>query len=99
MSRRFLTEVLALCRRTGGDGATLVAGLQAGEVKGFRQEKARSVARYLTDHGYIDPRTPLADEILQERVHQAVAPRLKRGELSASEVAALVHELSATVGS
>jgi len=99
VSRRFLAEVLALCRRTGGDGATLVAGLQAGEVKGFRQEKARSVARYLTEHGYIDRRTPLADESLQERVHQAVAPRLKRGELSVSEVAALVHELSATVGS
>jgi hypothetical protein len=69
VSDRFLDEVSALAEGAGGDAEALLAGLERGEVKGFRKDKLDQLAAFLREEGYLDDRPVLtAIELRQAAV-------------------------------
>jgi hypothetical protein len=69
VSDRFLDEVSALAEGAGGDAEALLAGLERGEVKGFRKDKLDQLAAFLREEGYLDDRPALtAIELRQAAV-------------------------------
>ncbi|NBB85158.1 MAG: AAA family ATPase [Bacteroidetes bacterium] len=79
VSETFMKRVAALNDRLCGDGAALVAALQAGEVKRFHTQKADELEAYLQAEGYLDPSPRLDADEIRTRVLMAVAEPLKEG--------------------
>lgn len=63
----FLDRVAALAAACDGDAAALLAGLEAGEVKGFRTAAIELLREELEASGHLDPAEPLDAAALRER--------------------------------
>jgi hypothetical protein len=58
VSDTFLERVAALAAELDGDGAALIAALEAKRVTNFRASARDELAAYLREHGYLDERPP-----------------------------------------
>lgn len=79
VSNTFLERVADYAATHDGDGEALVAGLRAGDVKGFRSDKADELEAYLLDHGHIDSAPTLSDDNLWTLVVERVGPACAAG--------------------
>lgn len=93
VSERFLAQVVAKAEELAGDGELLLAALLTGQVKGFRKAKLEELREYLTAAGFIDARSLLSEQEINERVLRAVEPHLARRVLTPKDIARLVHIL------
>ena len=94
VSDRFINEVSALAERQAGDGAALVAALNAGEVRYFHASKADLLEQWLADNGYVDDRERLTAADRRRLTLQRVAPAT---EADARDVNQVVNWLEAAV--
>lgn len=86
VSNTFLERVAAYAATHDGDGEALVAGLRAGDVKGFRSDKADEFEAYLLDHGHIDSAPTLSDDDLWTLVVERVGPTCASGDPPLADV-------------
>ena len=65
-----IDRVSEKAKETDHDAQALIRALEAGEVKGFRDEQRKRLAEYLLTHGYLPDREPLTpDERRQRLLH------------------------------
>lgn len=74
VSDTFLDRVAEYASGLDGDGHALVAGLRAGDVKGFRSKSADDLEASLTETGHLDPSSTLSDDALWTLVVERVGP-------------------------
>lgn len=90
---RFLDEVSDLAERVEGDPAALLAGLERGEVKGFRSDKTEQLAGYLRDEGYLDDREVLGRAELRELAVTELAAEIEAGDLTLDAIDELLAQM------
>lgn len=90
---RFLDEVSDLAESVGGDASALLAGLEGGEVKGFRKDKLEELAGFLRDEGYLDERPVAGADELREMAVTRLAAELERGDLAVEAIDELLGRL------
>jgi len=77
VSAAFLERVARLADACSGDAEALLAALERGEVKRFREDAREALAAWLHEHGYLDPRpasTPAGRVLAVERALHAASP-------------------------
>jgi len=77
VSAAFLERVARLADACSGDAEALLAALDRGEVKRFREDAREALAAWLHEHGYLDPRpasTPAGCVLAVERALHAASP-------------------------
>jgi exonuclease SbcC len=98
VSGTFLDRVTELAEQLAGDGSALLAGLRAGQVSHFHRDKIDVLEEYLTAEGHLDPRPPLDEPAVRERVFAALEQELAAGAVSLEVMARLSHELWEAAG-
>ncbi|HSL81631.1 MAG TPA: hypothetical protein VLF66_02575, partial [Thermoanaerobaculia bacterium] len=93
VSERFLEEVSELAGRNRGDAAALLAGLEGGEVKGFRRDKLDRLTEYLREEGYLDERPVLGVAELRETAVAELADDLRSEDLTLEALDELLGRL------
>lgn len=83
VSAAFLDRVAEVAEGSSGDAGALLAALERGDVKRFREDAREALAAWLGEHGYLDPRAPStpAERVLAvERALHATSPDEVRDE-------------------
>jgi len=96
VSERYIDAVTDMARERDADAKRLIQALRAREderAKGFRQRVLDSLAEGLTESGYLDPREPLDEDAVRQRVLAAANEVIKDGTLDAAEVRELFERL------
>ena len=89
----FLDRVVELAAECGGDGAELMARLDAGELARWRQSSSEQLREWLETEGYLDPTPRLTAEELYLRLLEAVRRDVEDGRLETGFLRRLVHTL------
>jgi hypothetical protein len=69
VSEVFIERATALAERLAGDAARLVQAIDAGELKGFRSDKADDLRAWLTESGHLPEEEPLQPDELLTTLH------------------------------
>lgn len=80
-SRKMLEPACRLLDETGPDGATFMAAVQAGGVKGLRTTIKEALQEYLEREEFLDPREMWEPDEIVARVMGTVGATLKPGEV------------------
>lgn len=92
----FEDRVRALLPTHGHDASCLLAAVE--ELPRFRASRVDSLREHLLETGHLDPRQPLDEEAVVERVLVGLRPRLERDELRIPEVRQTVAWVRGLVG-
>lgn len=82
----FMVRVVKLLGEVEGDAARLIGAIEGGALKGFQTTRRERLRDYLEEHGYLDPRDPVAPDELRARIFAEVATELEAGQLDAAAV-------------
>lgn len=93
VSERFLDEVSELAQRCRGEAGAVLAGLEGGEVKGFRRDKLDQLAEYLREESYLDERPVLGAAELREVAVAELADDLRSEDLTLQALDELLGRL------
>ena len=93
VSERFLEEVGELAERCRGEAGALLAGLERGEVKGFRRDKIDQLAGYFREEGFLDERPVLGAAELRELAVAELADDLRSEDLTLQALDELLGRL------
>jgi exonuclease SbcC len=94
VSDAFLDRVAELAEELGGDARRLLEALEAGRAKRFHADKRESLAAWLEEQGYLDPRPVLDAAAVRARVAARLRAHTEAGALSPEEVFRRVDALT-----
>lgn len=90
----FMERVVKLLGEVEGDAARLVGAIEGGALRGFQTSRRERLRDYLEEHGYLDPRDPVAPDELRARIFAEVATELEAGHLTAAAVDRIIARLA-----
>jgi len=74
VSKKFTESVLHQHKACEGDAARLIAAMDEGAVKGFRQQKIRDLEQEFREKGYLCDESPLGKDALRAKVMSEMEP-------------------------
>ena len=91
VSARFIESVVERVEALKGDARALIAALEGGDVKGFRDNKRQELAEYLQSEGFLDERVVLTSQQVLEQVLTVAFDLMDHGLLDLRRVEELVY--------
>lgn len=89
----FMPRVIDLLARVGGDGARLIEAIEGGALKGFLKSRRERLREYFEEHGYLDPREPVAPDELRARVVAEIAREIAAGQVELRLVERIIQRV------
>jgi len=96
VSKTFMDRVVQLLTELHGDAARLVAAIEGGMLPRFPSNRRELLREFLEEQGYLDPREPLAPEVLRARVFAEVKEEVASGVLDAGLVDRIIGRVVAS---
>jgi len=103
VSSSYLDRLTAVAQDFDGDARRLIDALSNAasdpRTKGFRADKRLELESFLSERGYLDPRSPLDPAELRIRTLNAARPWIERGAITEAQVLDLIHVLTHSASS